>query len=168
MWGVLSDERVDLLFTFPAGPCQSSLFRGPILAELTTIFYCLIWDSSNMEGQVPVFTRISPSRSRSYFMTEGQSVCLGVGHPFGAHDQILLFLLFCRKMALLFVLGRPLWREDGSVICSAICQWSESRSTHDHTLLSHLRLLGSLSVASYDSQELQWRYSNPPPRGETE
>jgi hypothetical protein len=27
------------------------------------------------------------------------------------------------------VLGRPLWREDGSVICSAICQWSDSRRT---------------------------------------
>jgi hypothetical protein len=53
------------------------------------------------------------------------------------------FLLFDWKIALLFVLGRPLWREDGSVICSAICQWSESQRTHNHTLLSHLRLLGS-------------------------
>jgi hypothetical protein len=42
------------------------------------------------------------------------------------------------------------WRsvsQDGSVICSVICQWSESQRTHNHTLLSHLRLLGSLSVA---------------------
>jgi hypothetical protein len=38
-----------------------------------------------------------------------------------------------------------------SAIYSAICQWTESRRTHNHTLLSHLRLLGSLSVASYDS-----------------
>jgi hypothetical protein len=43
--------------------------------------------------------------------------------------------------------------EDGSVICSAICQWSDSRRTHNHTLLSHLRLLGSLCVASYDSRD---------------
>jgi hypothetical protein len=92
-----------------------------------------------------------------------QSVSLGVGHPFGAHDQILLFPFFCRKIALLFVLGRPLSWEDGSVICSAICQSSESRRTHNHTLLSHLRLLGSLSVASYDSQGLRWEYSYPPP-----
>jgi hypothetical protein len=28
------------------------------------------------------------------------------------------------------------------------------------------RALGSLSVASYDSQGLRWRYSNPPPHGE--
>jgi hypothetical protein len=66
---------------------------------------------------------------------------------------ILNFPFFCRKIALLIVLGRPLWREDGSVICSAICQWSESRRTHNRTLLSHLRLLGSLSVASYDSRD---------------
>jgi hypothetical protein len=37
-------------------PEQSLLGRSP--AELTTIFYCLIWDSPNLDGQVPVF--ISP------------------------------------------------------------------------------------------------------------
>jgi hypothetical protein len=37
-------------------PEQSLLGRSP--AELTAIFYCLIWDSPNLEGQVPVF--ISP------------------------------------------------------------------------------------------------------------
>jgi hypothetical protein len=28
-------------------------------------------------------------------LTVGRSVWLGVGHPFGAHDQILLFPFFC-------------------------------------------------------------------------
>jgi hypothetical protein len=32
---------------------QSLLGRSP--AELTALFYCLIWDSTNLEGQVPVF-----------------------------------------------------------------------------------------------------------------
>jgi hypothetical protein len=77
----------------------------------------------------------------------------------------IFFSFFRRTIALLFVSGRPLWRENGSVICSAICQWSESRRTHNQTLLSDLRLLGSLSVASYDSQVLRWKYSNPPPKG---
>jgi hypothetical protein len=98
-------------------------------------------------------------------LTVRQSACLDVGHPFWAHDQILLFSFLRRKIALLFILGRPLWREDGSVICSAICQWSESRRTHNHTFLSHLRLLGSLPVASYGSQRLRWKYSYPPPHG---
>jgi hypothetical protein len=31
--------------------------------------------------------------------------------------------------------GRPLWREDGSAICSVITQWSESRRTRNHTLI---------------------------------
>jgi hypothetical protein len=36
--------------------------------------------------------------------------------------------------------GRPLWWEDESVICSAITHWLESHRTHNHILLSHLRL----------------------------
>jgi hypothetical protein len=84
------------------------------------------------------------------WLTVSQSVCLGVRHPFGAHDQILLFTFFYLKIAFFFVLERPLWRDDRSAICSAICQWSESPRTHNHTLLSHLIVLGFLSVASYD------------------
>jgi hypothetical protein len=90
---------------------------------------------------------------------------IGVGHPFGAHDQIFRFPFFCLTVALLFFSGSRLWRKNGSVVCSAICQWSESRRTHNHKLLSHLRLLGSLSVASSDSQGLRWKYYNPPPHG---
>jgi hypothetical protein len=41
---------------FWALPEQSLLGRSP--TELRAIFYCLIWDSPNLEGQVPVF--ISP------------------------------------------------------------------------------------------------------------
>jgi hypothetical protein len=40
----------------------------------------------------------------------------------------------------LVYMGRPLRREDGSAICSAITQWSESHRTPNHTLQSHLRL----------------------------
>jgi hypothetical protein len=67
--------------------------------------------------------------------------------PLWGHDQIFVFPFFCRTIAFLFVSGRSLWREDVSVICSAILQWSESLRTHYHILLSLLRLLGSLSVA---------------------
>jgi hypothetical protein len=72
-------------------------------------------------------------------------------------------------------------------LARAVTLVSKSRRTHGHILLSHLRLpqpegqvpvfisprnrvaqiyprvLGFLSVASYDSQELRSRYSNPPP-----
>jgi hypothetical protein len=83
--------------------------------------------------------------------------------------------------------GHPLWREDGSAVCSAITHWSESGRTHNHTLLSHLRLPkpGGPGSRTYIPQEqcglvkspgtgfplrrllrlagLRWRYSNPPP-----
>jgi hypothetical protein len=91
---------------------------------------CLFMRGCGLKLEVEVTLRRSVS----------QSVCLGVGNPFGAHAQILILPFFCRKIALLFVLGLALWREDGSVICSAICQWWESRRTHNHTSLSHLRL----------------------------
>jgi hypothetical protein len=106
----------------------------------------------------------------------------------GTCDQILLPVgrLLSENCGLVSV-GRPLWREDGSVVCSAIIQWSES-CNRNRTLLPHLRLaqpggyvfcsaicqwselshlrqLGSLSVASYYSQELRWKYSNPLPHG---
>jgi hypothetical protein len=45
-------------------------------------------------------------------------------------------------------------------VCSLQC--NHPLWTNNHTLLSHLRLR-SLFVASYDTQGLGWRYSNPPP-----
>jgi hypothetical protein len=78
---------------FWAFPEQSLL--GQSAAEVTAVFYCLTWDSCNLEGQVPVL--ISP--------------------------RIKVSQLYPRA-------------------------------------------LSSLSVASYDSQGLRWRYSNPPPHGE--
>jgi hypothetical protein len=40
--------------------------------------------------------------------TVSRPIRLGVGHPFGTHDQIFFFLSFAGQIALLFVLGRPL------------------------------------------------------------
>jgi hypothetical protein len=120
-------------------------------------------------------------RSRSYFTTDSQSVsqsvCLGIEHPCGTCDQILLPVgMLLSEICGLVSMECPLWREDGSAICSVITQWSESRRARNHTLLSHLRLpnlegqvpvfisprnrvaqlypraLGSLYAASYDSQ----------------
>jgi hypothetical protein len=55
------------------------------------------------------------------------------GTPLGPMTRFYFFLSFVGKFSLL--LGRPLWREDGSAICTVICQWSESRRTSNHTLL---------------------------------
>jgi hypothetical protein len=78
---------------------------------------------------------IFETRSWSYFTTDGQSVSMSWCQAplWGPWPDPF----FCRKIVLLFVVGRPLWREDGPVICSAICQWSESRRIHNRTVLSH-------------------------------
>jgi hypothetical protein len=51
LWGALSEERTGLQFAVHS-------LNGPSHAEPITILYCLIWDSPNLESQVPVF--ISP------------------------------------------------------------------------------------------------------------
>jgi hypothetical protein len=169
-----------LLFWLPSQ--ESRLHRINYMAggHLSSTFYSSPWKYVKKAlSLILLMSRQGPHRehiSQQFFyfveievtlrLTVSKSVCIGVEHPFGAHDQISLFPFFCRKIALLFVLGLPLWREDGSVICSSICQRSESRRTHKHILLSHLRHVGSLSVASYDSQGLRWKYSYPPPLGD--
>jgi hypothetical protein len=74
-------------------------------------------------------------------LTVSQSVYLGIKHSCRTCDQILLPVRSLLSDSYsLFSVGRPLWRENGFAICRAITQWSESRRTRNHTLLSHLRL----------------------------
>jgi putative component of toxin-antitoxin plasmid stabilization module len=75
----------------------------------------------------------------SYFTTVSQ--CLGIEHPCGTCDQILLRVgMLLSEICGLVSVGRPLWREDVSPIYSVITHWFESLRTRSHTLLSHLRL----------------------------
>jgi hypothetical protein len=93
--------------------------------------------------------------------TVSRPVRLGIRLPFGAHDQILS-LSFLYDICLFFLpVGRPLWREDGSVTCGAIADWSG----HWGLITIHHRLIWDC-VPSYNSQGLRWRYSNPPSHGE--
>jgi hypothetical protein len=82
------------------------------------------------------------SRIRSYFTTDGQPVSISWyrAHS-GTCDQILLPVgkLLSENVGIVSA-GCPLWRENGSAVCSAIAQWSESLRTRNHTLLSHLRI----------------------------
>jgi hypothetical protein len=73
----------------------------------------------------------------------------------GTCDQILLPVGRLLSESYVVSVGRPLWWQDGSAVCSAITQWSESRRTRNHTLLSHLRppQLGGPGSRIYIPQE---------------
>jgi hypothetical protein len=92
--------------------------------------------------------------------TVSRPVRLGIGPPFGTLDQILSCSPFFVWQLLYFSF------EGAFSICSLQCNHSMVRllTPSNHTLPSHLRLC-SLFVASYDSQGLRWRYSNPHPHG---
>jgi hypothetical protein len=102
-------------------------------------------------------------RSRSHIATDGQSVSLSVESHLGL---MIRYILLFDNYGLAFV-GRPLWRDDGSVFC--MCRWPLPAQSFlvlvpwDRILLSQiwdfpfcrlLRLTGS-----------RWRYSTPPPQG---
>jgi hypothetical protein len=97
--------------------------------------------------------------------TVSRPVRLGIGPPFGAHDQILSFSSFSFDNYFVVLPRVPSLRRGR--VCSLQCNRRLVRSltTNNHTLESHLRLC-SLFVASYDSQGLRWKNSNPPPHGE--
>jgi hypothetical protein len=134
--GALCDERTGLQFAVQS-------LNGPSRPKPETILHCLIWDFPNLEGQVPVFisprNRVAQLYPRPLgwsdevevellynWQSVSQPVCLGIEHPCGTCDQILLPVgMLLSRICGLVSMGSPLCREDGSAICSAITQWSK-------------------------------------------
>jgi hypothetical protein len=89
---------------------------------------------------------------RSIGRSVSQSLCRA---PSIAHDQIFITV---RQLRSCFFVGRPLWREDGSVFC--ICCWplpAQSFSGPKPLVLAtifYCLIWDFLFVASYDSQGL--------------
>jgi hypothetical protein len=96
--------------------------------------------------------------------TDSRPVRLGIGPPLGPLTRFYLDLFSFDSYFILFPTAFSLTRK---WVCSLQCLHSLVRplTTNNHTLPSHSRLC-SLSVASYDSQGLRWKYSNPPPHGD--
>jgi hypothetical protein len=65
--GALSDKRTGLQFAVQS-------LNGQSRAELVTVLYCLIWDSSNLEGQVAIF--MSPRNRVSQLYPPGTGLPL--------------------------------------------------------------------------------------------
>jgi hypothetical protein len=93
----------NLLYScFWALPEQSLLGRSP--AELTAIFYCLIWDFPNLEGQVPVFISPPPRNKVAQLYPPGHWVPFFVA---SYDSQVfcfrwLFYKYFWRRFSLLF------------------------------------------------------------------
>jgi hypothetical protein len=80
---------------------------------------------------VNTFLRRKYRRSKSKLLYDcqsvsqsvSQSICLGIEYPCGTCNQILLPVgMLLSEICGLVSIGRPLWREDGSAICSVITQ----------------------------------------------
>jgi hypothetical protein len=112
--------------------CQAPIWDPrPIFFLLSLIIFrqlwiCWCWAPSVLKAQVILLPTVS------------RLVRRGVRPPWGPWPDFN-FLYLTITFFLLYV-GRPPWREDGSVIWSAITYWLESLRTHNLILLSHLRL----------------------------
>jgi hypothetical protein len=129
-------SQLPTLLTTVSNPLNFWTLRlKPISHQPPTILH---WTLSRESLYPPTLSEIEVEVTLR--LTVSQSVCLGIEHPCETCNQILPPVGMLSEICGLVSVGRPLWREDGSAICSVITQWSESRRTRSHTLLSHLRL----------------------------
>jgi hypothetical protein len=117
---------------------------------------------------VSALTLNSMSLSLSLILrpTVSRPVCLGIKHPSGTYDQILITvrqLRVCWCGALFLTRGRVCRLQLLLALASAVIFGSESRGNLDYILLSQIRDFPFRLLLRLAG--LRWRYSTPPPHG---
>jgi hypothetical protein len=93
----------------------NGFITGSITSDRYEVLPFLV--QSPWHANPPELGPVLPNQSQSHIATDGQSVSLGV-EP---HLSLMTRYLLLFDSYVLVFLGRPLWREDGSVFC--ICCW---------------------------------------------
>jgi hypothetical protein len=119
---------------FWALPDQSLSDQSPV--ELMTIFYSLIRDFPNLKGQVPVFT--SPRNRVAQLYTGAMGSLFVTSYNLKGYGGSILTRLHTGATRG-WVCNLPVQLLLG--LARAVTPGPKSRRTHDHILLSHLRLL---------------------------
>jgi hypothetical protein len=153
MWDALSDERTGLSFTIAAGPRLRSHFRVRVPWDLrphstvSVLRLPFLSSPTTRRATVEVFdpasTRDSVYLSLSLKLRPmvSRPVCLGIKHPSGAYDQILITV---RQW-------RVCWCGAPSLTRGRVCRL-QLLLTLASAVFFCLRFETSFFVASYDSQ----------------
>jgi hypothetical protein len=109
-----STARIKSSQSAVSSPVDVPLLPGSRPRRLATI-------SHQFSTPLTAVSRVPCNQSQSHIATDGQSVSKSwCRAPFGAYDQIFSYY-YLTVSVLFFFVGRPLWREDGSVFCQSHC-----------------------------------------------
>jgi hypothetical protein len=118
----------NLLYNFVCALPEQSVW-GPSLTELTATFYCLIWDTPNLEGQVPVFKSPRNRVAQLYPRAPG-SLYVASYESQGCGGGILTSLHTGRRRPTLFYIKTP-WSESASELCRPITYINSVRTSQE-------------------------------------
>jgi hypothetical protein len=94
-----------------------------LIINCIVLFIIYLETEHGSSNHKPIIQCIFPMFEVTLRLTVSQSVCLGIEHPCGTSDQILLPVgMLLSEIRGLVSIGRPLLGEDGFAICGVITQ----------------------------------------------
>jgi hypothetical protein len=134
-------------------PCWTTSVFSSTVTDLVLIYESVTYESRRTNKLSWTENSNQVKVKETLRLTVSRSVGLGLEPHLGPMTRYL----FLSDSYVLVSMGRPLWREDGSVFC--LCRWSLPAQTSSGpsplglaTVFYCLRFETSLFVASYDSQ----------------